>query len=162
LQNISQLLRHINHRNKNQHRRSVWWRHFSTFRKELERLRKEAAFLLESPTTHVERQRKKARSADLARQIDQRIVFWQDIQVPKWERAFSQIVADIRFSSIGLVLLASLAESCRTCGITAKLNHAESKKVMDQFSQKTRTTTSAEDEDLGEAVARETYDSSPG
>ncbi|KAF2768475.1 hypothetical protein EJ03DRAFT_257773, partial [Teratosphaeria nubilosa] len=141
LQHLSDLLHIFHHRNKNQHRRSTWWRHFSIFRRQLTCLGNEMTSLHEVPTTHLEKTKKKFRDQQIRKQLDQRIPFWQDVMVARWQHAFSQIAADGRFSVLGLVLLATLAEACRITGITAAiedLGQAEVEKVLAKFAEESR------------------------
>lgn len=141
LEHLSNLLHLFYHRNKNQHRRSIWWRHFSTFRRQLNALHGDIATLNETPKSHLERTRKK--SADKERQIRlfQRLHFWQHILVPKWQNSYSQIVADGQFAVLGLVLIAVLAQTCQVTGITRafdELGQIEVEKVLHQFGRENR------------------------
>lgn len=85
--------------------------------------------------------------------------------VSKWQHAFSQLVADGRFSVLGLVLLAVLSEVCQIMGITASLEEMgqrEVEKVLEEFGREewgvdaagTRSLEPAR-EDQGEIVKRE-------
>ena len=65
LQHLSDILHLFHHRNKNQHRRSIWWRHFSNFRRQLDALVGEISGLLEVPNTHLERTRKKVKDKEM-------------------------------------------------------------------------------------------------
>ena len=164
LEHLANLLHLFHHRNKNQHRRSVWWRHFSVFRRQLNALVEEARTINKVPTTHLERTRKKVKDKETQDRISLRLSFWQDTLLPKWQTSFSQVVADGRFASLGLVLLAALAEICHITGITAsieELGQAEVEKVLDEFSKEAWEDDSGhvglsqlEDEDVGEVVSR--------
>jgi len=136
LQHLSDLLHLFYHRNKNQHRRSVWWRHFSIFRKQVNALLVDVVSFNEVSTTHVARTKKKAREPQLRLQVEQRLRFWQDILVSRCQHAFSQVTADGRFAVLGLVLSAALAETCQITGITAvleDLGQAEVESVLNAF-----------------------------
>ncbi|KAF2719616.1 hypothetical protein K431DRAFT_211726, partial [Polychaeton citri CBS 116435] len=113
------ILHLIHHRNKNQHRRSHWYRHFDIFRRHVNTLCSQITTLNHRPPTNLERARKRARDKDLQLQIRQRLDAWQDVYVAKWQHAFSQLVADGRFAVVGLALLGALAEVCEVTGITA-------------------------------------------
>ena len=64
LRTISQVLNLLNHRNKNQHRRSQWWKRFSRLRRSVEKLLQE-----------VDDQNEKAAAA--------RVAFMNDLLIPK-------------------------------------------------------------------------------
>lgn len=161
LQHLSNLLHLFHHRSKNQHRHSIWWRHFSIFRQQLKKLITEITALKETPTTHLARTKKKFQDVETKRRIDQRLAFWRDVTVCKWQRSFSQIVADGRFSVLGLVLLAVLAEVCRIVGITAELEElgqAEVEKVLEIFAAEAWSDEDAvaeRHEDVGQVVRRD-------
>ncbi|KAK3117555.1 RNase MRP subunit [Teratosphaeriaceae sp. CCFEE 6253] len=166
LEHQAAILHLFHHRNKNQHRRSVWWRHFSLFRKHLSKLVDHLSSLKEVPTTHLARTRKMAHDNQITIRTDQTLVLWRDVFVPKWQHAFSQIAADGRFAVLGLVLLAALAETCRILHVTAafeSLGQAEVDKVLEQFAEEgwegrddfIRPSTQASREDTGEVVVRE-------
>lgn len=164
LEHIADLLHLFHHRNKNQHRRSIWWRHFSTFRRQLNALVEDIRGLNKIPTTHLERTKKKARDKETQNKISERLTFWQDVLVSKWQNAFSQAVADGRFSVLGLVLTAALAQVCQIVGITTTfedLGQTEVEKVLDEFSREQswddggHANVSADgEEDVGQVVAR--------
>lgn len=123
-------------RNNNQHRRSVWWRHFSTFRRQLDLLTRDVVDLLMVPTTNLARTKKKSKDRETQNNISQRLQFWQDVQVPKWQHAFSQVIADGRFAVLGLVLYATLAQVCIFTGLTAQfedLGQQEIQRVLEAF-----------------------------
>lgn len=138
LQHLSALLHLFHHRNKNQHRRSVWWRHFSVFRRQLNAVTQDIEALIAQPTGHVERVKQKARAAQLEIRIGQRLDRWHENLVSKWQRAFSQIIADGRFAPLGLVLIAALAQACQILKVTARLAElaeAEMEKALGDFEQ---------------------------
>ena len=165
LEHLSDLLHLFYHRNKNQHRRSIWWRHFAIFRRQLNGLIEEVRSLHEVPTSHLGRTRKKAKDKETQTEISERLDFWKDVLVPKWQNAFSQIIADGRFGVLGLVLLATLAQVCQLTGITVAfddMGQAEVEKVLEQFGKEHWEDASdlprepiVEGEDLGEVVLRD-------
>ena len=121
LTHLSSLLHLLHHRNKNQHRRSTWYRHLSLFRRHLSHLIADYITLLATPTTNLERARLRTQTPALQRRISKRLAFWQDVLVGKWQRAFSQVVADGRFSVLGLVMLGCLGGVCRVVGVVEGL-----------------------------------------
>lgn len=170
LQNLSDLLHLFNHRNKNQHRRSIWWRQFSTFRHQVDSLCKDIACLNEVPTTNLARAKKRINDGQINSRTEKRLIFWQEVMLSKWQHAFSQLIADGRFSVLGLVLLAVLSELCQMVGITVQLEELgqrEVEKVLEEFGREewgvdgaaTRSLESAAvREDRGEVIQRDPGD----
>ncbi|KAM0705291.1 hypothetical protein Q7P35_008081 [Cladosporium inversicolor] len=162
LTHLSSLLHLLHHRNHNQHRRSPWYRHFSLFRRHLALLLSDYTTLTSTPTTNLERARLKTQSPALHARISQRLKFWQDVLVARWQRAFSQVVADGRFSVLGLVMLGVLGGVCKVVGLTERLEvegQEEIERVLEEFG---REAWGEGDErgvwgscDEGEPVARE-------
>nr|OQO03413.1 hypothetical protein B0A51_18055 [Rachicladosporium sp. CCFEE 5018] len=124
LTHFSSLLHLFHHRNKNQHRRSIWYRHFSIFHRQLTKLLNLYAMATASPTTHTERAKHKARLPELQTRITQTLDFWQDVLVPKWAHAFAQLIADGQFAVLGMILTGMLAGVCGLLGVNARLEKA--------------------------------------
>jgi hypothetical protein len=138
LTHLSTLLHLLHHRNKNQHRRSTWYRHLSLFRRHLSALLTDYTTLLPAipPTTNLERARLRTLTPAIQLRISQRLAFWQDVLVGRWQRAFSQVVADGRFSVLGLVMLGGLAGICRVVGVgegLEVLGQEEVERVLEEF-----------------------------
>lgn len=98
----------------------------------------EARSLNEVPTTNLARAKKKSQDIVTQDKLLKRLTFWQDVLVPKWQLAFSQLVADGRFAVLGLVLVATLAEICKIAGITAsfeEMGQTEVEKVLEAFAE---------------------------
>jgi ribonuclease MRP protein subunit RMP1 len=163
LEYLSNLLQLFNHRNKNQHRRNIWWRHFSTFRRNLSETIREHEELIRTPTTHLERTRKQTRQPGLEIRLSQRLILWQNVLVPKWHNSFSQLVADGRFAVLGIVLLAILSQACAILGLVAaydELGQDEIEKVISDFGKEywgegNTPKLQAQQEDVGEIVIEE-------
>ena len=164
LEHLSNLLHLFNHRNKNQHRRSIWWRHFSIFRRHLNHIIEDYGALNEVPSTHLERARKRSKNDSLRIRISQRLTLWQDILAPKWHHAFSQLVADGRFAALGVMLLAVLSQTCQILGLVEafdELGQAEVEKAIEDFGKEYWADNdhpggvSSEGEDLGVVIERE-------
>ncbi|KAF2172755.1 hypothetical protein M409DRAFT_16720 [Zasmidium cellare ATCC 36951] len=160
LAHLSSLLHLFHHRNKNQHRRSIWWRHFSLLRKNLSHLSTTIDQLNTLPTTNLARTQKKRSDALLIANHEKRLVFWRDAMVPRWQRAFSQVVADGRFAVLGVVLMAVLAEVCAVVGVTVELEElgqGEVERVLEEFGREEwgeGGVMRGEGEDRGELVTR--------
>ena len=160
LTHLSTLLHLLHHRNKNQHRRSVWYRHFSLFRRHLAHLLSDYTLLSTQPTTNLERTRLKAREPQIRTRIEQRLDFWESVLVPRWSRAFSQVVADGRFAVVGVVLVGIVASVCQITGLSARfedLGQVEVERVLEEFGREAWETEVVEDGDahVGQAVTRE-------
>ncbi|RMX73593.1 hypothetical protein D0869_13444 [Hortaea werneckii] len=168
VERLANLLHLFHHRNKNQHRRSIWWRSFQIFRRQINAYLADVKLLNESPTTHLERTKKKARDPETTLAILRRVDCWQDIMVPRWQRSFSQVVADGRFSMLGLTLIAVLSEVCRIARITLayeETGQAEVEKALEKFTEEGwegHDTDASEQkfgkEDMGEAISRDQMD----
>ena len=173
LQNTSDLLHLLHHRNHSQHRRSLWYRHFNTFRRHLATLLHHLSILAEQPTTHLGKHRKKATDAKVHAQIQAELAFWRDVLVPKWQHAFAQVTADGRFAVLGVVLLAALAQVGRIVGLVGvyeNMGEEEVRRVLERFAKETWGAGDVEsggdegvrieregtdDEDFGEILRRE-------
>ncbi|KAK3053736.1 Ribonuclease MRP protein subunit rmp1 [Extremus antarcticus] len=135
---LATLLKLFNRRNKNQHRRSIWWRHFSGFRRHLIHIWINYHHLNKVPTTHLERTRKATKDVITRTQLNGRIALWQEHLVPRWHHAYSQLVADQQFAVLGVTLLGALAEACQILGITEtfeELGQVEVEKAIEEFGE---------------------------
>jgi ribonuclease MRP protein subunit RMP1 len=126
LANLSKILHLLHHRSKNQHRRSIWYRHFNTMRRHLQHLQDEVSPDL-PPAWPPSRKRKRKEECEV--RADQRMQLWADVLVPKWFAAFSQIVADKRFAALGLVLLAALGRMCKITGVLERIEEGADEDV---------------------------------
>ncbi|KAK3659619.1 Ribonuclease MRP protein subunit rmp1 [Elasticomyces elasticus] len=163
LRHLSDLLHLFYHRNHNQHRRSTWWRAFSIFRKQLRTLLGHLDSLQKVPTTHIERTKKKTRDQQTRLTLEQILVFWRDVLVPKWQHAFSQVAADGRFAVLDV---------CRIAGVTAAfddLGQIEVEKVLERFAAEgwdgrgevMARSVEAGGEDVGEVITRRASGGAP-
>lgn len=141
LRTHAQLLQTFHHRNKNQHRRSPWWRHFDHLRRdtkaflsEVEGARASSVFKDRSNVINYksktkggdekvpiaermqalkfERERVEVRRKKYAAGMQQRRMSWLHFLVITWYRSFSQLTADPQFAAMGLFLIASLSKVC--------------------------------------------------
>ena len=164
LKHLSDLLHLFNHRNKNQHRRSIWFRHFSTFRKQLNTLVQDISEIREVPETHLQRIRKVKKDVARQQRLSQRLVLWQDVMVAKWHHAFSQTITENSFAVLGIFLLAVLSQVSQIVGVTARfeeLGQAEVERAIEDFGKEywaaedQARPRESENEDFGEVIARE-------
>ncbi|KAJ4367011.1 RNase MRP subunit [Neocucurbitaria cava] len=103
LHDIYELLDKLFARNRNQHRRSHWWKSLHAFRKQT------GLLLQEMESKKSEREAK----------LEARLRYWDEGCIHQWYYQFSQLVAVGPFAMLGLVMMASVARICRISGITA-------------------------------------------
>jgi ribonuclease MRP protein subunit RMP1 len=131
------------HRNKNQHRRSRWWKELSLLRRNLRRL------LAES-----EKEKEKEG-------FEKRTRFLREWLLPRCWEAFSGLVGDNQYAALGLMLLGALARLGRVLGLDLKAEKAAGE--LNVGSEASREENMAVlgnegvrvDEDLGVPLARE-------
>ena len=168
---ISQISNLVFRRNKNQHRRSHWWRHFNSFRRQLQAIDAELeTWAISSATSTSHGAGNIPKIADFPDKLQQRVHAWCDIYVVKWYSAFSQVLAEKRFVSIGLVLLALLAKACAALGVSERLmelGEEDDGRTVGDLSEidmtfadeyaigKTTSTGMGEDNDLGVLIERD-------
>ncbi|KAI9689568.1 MAG: hypothetical protein M1822_010220 [Bathelium mastoideum] len=137
LKQLQDLLHLFHHRNKNQHRRSIWWRSFDSFRREIRSLLNEVARWTTATadlrkgtwpsgakgvkTRMALAQKNAARKPQLELRMQQRLSWWAEHLVEKWWIAFTHILALNQFAQLGLFLVAALARCAHLTGLTAAL-----------------------------------------
>jgi hypothetical protein len=129
LRSQSSILHLLHHRSKNQHRRSPWYRHFSTFRKQLllllAELDPEVSPTLASPPS----QQAKVFAENL-RKAEARLGFWAEVMVGKWYAAFGQLVWDTQFAVLGLALLAGLGKVVKVLGVLERMKKGAERELV--------------------------------
>ncbi|KAF2158175.1 hypothetical protein K461DRAFT_290420 [Myriangium duriaei CBS 260.36] len=160
LRHLSSLLHLAHHRNRNQHRRAPFYRYFLLFRRHLSRIIDLYTTLAYVPDTHTARHRKKAEDRAALARVQGEVDFLARTLVPRCEHAFGQLIADLRFGVLGVMLIGALAQSCGILGINAwydDVAEQEVGEVLRQFEREEWGTVKggAEVEDLGEVVKRE-------
>ncbi|CAO2649559.1 Nn.00g069440.m01.CDS01 [Neocucurbitaria sp. VM-36] len=101
LLDIYELLNKIFARNRNQHRRSHWWKALHAFRKQTGLLIREM----------------EGKKSEREGKLEARLRYWDEECIHQCQ--FSQLVAVGPFAMLGLVMMASVARVCRISGITA-------------------------------------------
>lgn len=120
LTHLSTLLHLFHHRNKNQHRRSPWYRPFQLLRRLLHRLLPLYTALLSVPDSHTARHKKRTKTdRDTQASIKGILESAAETLAPRCQRAFTQLVAEQRFAAQGVFLVAALAEFARVVGVVA-------------------------------------------
>ncbi|KAL9530321.1 hypothetical protein SMMN14_05918 [Sphaerulina musiva] len=157
LHHLTTLLHLFHTRNKNQHSHSIWYRHFNIFRRQLSHLTSNLTTLNTIPTTshHAQTHKKKTVDPILIARIRARENYWRDFLARKWQRAFSQLVADQRFGVLGIFLLAVLAHVCGIVGITAEweeMGEVEVRKAIEAFGREMRGDDGGDDDEEEDEV----------
>ncbi|GFF60451.1 hypothetical protein IFM51744_10331 [Aspergillus udagawae] len=129
---LHSLLHLVFHRNKNQHRNTKWWKWLSI----LKRITLKLTLSLEIGAFHTVGLYKE----HLALHV-----------IPHCYLAFSTVIADGQFSTIGTVLVAALARLTKATGIDKEMNSLHRKKML--FRQST-CLKNLQQEDVGEVVSR--------
>lgn len=156
------LLHLLHHRSKNQHKRSLWYRHFDIFRREVKILCKELQIYLgpgfssqivtiEASNASAKRKSATALPPTLPsasiQNVTARLTFWTSSHlVSHCYIAFSTLATTPSFSPLALSLLATLARVCSLTGVIAHLQalaHLEGTKA-----------TVEDEEQLAEALER--------
>ncbi|OBT99088.1 hypothetical protein VE01_02369 [Pseudogymnoascus verrucosus] len=141
---IQHLLHLTAHRNKNQHRIAKWWASFSILRRQLGKL----ITALEDPDAAF-----RAKKIE----IETRVVFLREEVVPRCYLAFSTVVADNQYASLGLMLMGCLARMNKLISFP-KDEDEEMEEVVKV--EKTASSHVLEVEDFGEAISREELEGS--
>ncbi|KAJ5675893.1 hypothetical protein N7462_008790 [Penicillium macrosclerotiorum] len=131
---VHAMLQLIYHRNKNQHRRAKWWRWLS---------------LLRRTTLDLGSQHMAAPAVSSYRQ------HLASYLIPKCYLAFSSVVADNQFSTLGVVLLAALSRASKAMAIKFERG------VRPQPSVTQNLNATSSGEDRGERVIRGDVESLP-
>jgi ribonuclease MRP protein subunit RMP1 len=118
LEDLSNLLYLLYRRNKNQHRRSHWWKHLNIFRRQLRTL--VAKGVARNPSAAV------GPKVKLNPKFGEPLVAtWVRGYVVRWYEAFSQLLAEQYFVQLGVTLLAVLGRVCALVGATERLEQEE-------------------------------------
>jgi hypothetical protein len=127
LKTQSSILHLLHHRSKNQHRRSTWYRHFNTFRKQVRVLIDELDPKI--PDDAFPSRKVETFQPALLR-AEKRIIYWANIMVDKWHDAFQQLIEDRQFAVLGLTLFAILGHVVDTLHILERTKDAGNSDAM--------------------------------
>ncbi|KKK25066.1 hypothetical protein ARAM_003138 [Aspergillus rambellii] len=139
---IHSMLHLIFHRNKNQHGKTKWWKWLSILKRVVWNL---AVSLNSRPSIS---SRTESPAEFYKQYLATRVV-------PRCYLAFSVVVADSQFSTLGTVLIATLARLSRITGVNKELNFREAVETAPENTSTFHIETPKAQEDLGEALARE-------
>ncbi|KAF2714830.1 hypothetical protein K504DRAFT_368388 [Pleomassaria siparia CBS 279.74] len=147
LVDIHELLTRLFVRNRNQHRRSTWFKSLTQFRREL-------GLLIDDMNA--------TKKASIGERTEARLRFWDAQYIHQWYLSFTQLIAVGPFAVIGLVLMASTARVCRITGITdlyEEIGSEDMKTVLASFDAgevaKEFGDLRAGEEDEGEVIERD-------
>ncbi|KAF9892201.1 hypothetical protein FE257_002607 [Aspergillus nanangensis] len=129
---VHSMLQLIFHRNKNQHGKSKWWKWLSILKRTTLKLANSLEYGEPGPSAHVYR-------GYLATQV-----------VPKCYLAFSTVVADGQFSTLGTVLLATLSRLAKVTRIDRELKARQTQRPRAQIPARG----TPKGEDVGEVLSR--------
>jgi ribonuclease MRP protein subunit RMP1 len=151
LNDLSHLTYLLYRRNKNQHRRSHWWRHFNIFRRQLSKL------CLELESVKQPEDSNKDSPLELNAKAEARVDVWVHLYIVKWYASFSQILAEKRFAALGMTVFALFARVCGLTGATAKLSEEGEVEISAKLAHAEAARSipaSQDDDDIGEAIER--------
>ncbi|KAK2861103.1 hypothetical protein FQN49_004538 [Arthroderma sp. PD_2] len=156
IRSIHRTLHLLYHHNKNQHRLTKWWKWLSMLKRWTLNLAFEIG-KIENFEDVLDGNGNKDEHPFAA--VWKIMSYLRDELVPRCYRAFSTVVADIQFSSLGVVLVATLAEVFKAVQINtdelSKLARVfESEKQPEAITSKSDASLTA-NEDFGEVIRRE-------
>ncbi|KAF7897986.1 uncharacterized protein EAF01_008952 [Botrytis porri] len=155
LLSLTQLLHLTHHRNKNQHRLSKWYISFGIFRRQVSRLLSIIPeHVMESSRGKVKgkaRERKEREERELQRLVR----FIQEEVVPGCYLAFSQLVANNQYATLGLMLMGCLARLYKVLGALRVLNAEEIAEQAGVVNETPQLNAAEMEEDMGEKIVRD-------
>ncbi|KAL6231465.1 hypothetical protein BDW75DRAFT_44375 [Aspergillus navahoensis] len=140
---IYSMLHLIFHRNRNQHGKTKWWKWLSILKRAVRNL----AMSLSSS------KQGDFRTAEFYRR------YLADRVLPRCYLAFSIVIADVQFSALGTVLLATLAQLSKSTGIDKEFNLQFPVETSHEPVPASHTGAPTEMEDIGEALSRSVEES---
>lgn len=132
LKGLGEMLQRIFVRNKNQHRRSHWWKALKGFKRELGLVLGELAAL--QATTNTSTSTSNSKPA-LTRRLEARLRVLGEEKMHAWYMTFTQLVAAGQFAPVGLVLMAAAARAAKLLGVTdvyEEIASADMRAVLDR------------------------------
>ncbi|KAI9694247.1 MAG: hypothetical protein M1820_009105 [Bogoriella megaspora] len=178
LEQLESLIYLFHYRNKNQHRCSIWWRSFETFRRELRCLVEEIGRWL-TATADLSKgswpkgakgmkvrmalvQKNAARKPVLEAKVQKRIQWWADGLAEKWWIAFTHVLTLKQFAHLGIFLIATLSRVASITSLTSALEQladAETEVLLTRFANEESSELFGSSspfgvEDVGEVVQR--------
>ncbi|KAL4926533.1 uncharacterized protein BDV17DRAFT_154983 [Aspergillus undulatus] len=136
---VHSIIHLIFHRNRNQHGRTKWWKWLSILKRTVWNLVTSL-----SPSDE----------GDFRASAESSRRFLADRILPRCYVAFSVVVADVQFSTLGTVLIATLAQLSKITGIDKELKSHPPVEASQRLVLSPHMRISKEQEDMGEALPR--------
>ncbi|KAL4998987.1 hypothetical protein BDV10DRAFT_59802 [Aspergillus recurvatus] len=136
---IYSMLHLIFHRNRNQHGRTKWWKWLSILKRAVRNL----TMSLNS-----------SKQGDFRTSAEPYRRYLADRVLPRCYLAFSIVIADVQFSALGTVLLATLAQLSKSTGIDKEFKLLSPVETSHEPVPFSHTGAPTEMEDIGEALSR--------
>ncbi|KAF7889214.1 hypothetical protein EAF00_009514 [Botryotinia globosa] len=155
LLSLAHLLHLTHHRNKNQHRLSKWYISFGILRRQVSRLLSIIPeHVMESSRGKVKGKARERKERE-ERELQSLVKFIQEDVVPGCYLAFSQLVANNQYATLGLMLMGCLARLYKVLGALRVLT-AEEIAEQGRVVKETPQLNEAEiEEDMGEKIVRD-------
>ncbi|KAG9235507.1 hypothetical protein BJ875DRAFT_542060 [Amylocarpus encephaloides] len=157
LTTLHQTLHLLHHRNKNQHRLTKWYKYFSEFRRHSQKLISEAQNYISA--RNLSKKSKFTEAAEV--KLKGRLEFCCSM-VERWYFAFSTVVADNQYASLGLMLIGCLArfqsvtrDLCDEYGFEIEVLGDETMNEAGEVPVLQAEQEGAKEDDLGEIISRE-------
>ncbi|KAF5871106.1 uncharacterized protein Bfra_007619 [Botrytis fragariae] len=158
LLSLTHLLHLTHHRNKNQHRLSKWYISFGILRRQVSRLLSIIPeHVMESSRGKVKGKARERKEKE-ERELQSLVKFIQEDVVPGCYLAFSQLVANNQYATLGLMLMGCLARLYKVLG-ALRVSTAEEIAEQAEVVKETPQLNEAEiGEDMGEKIVRDVPD----
>ncbi|QSZ37862.1 hypothetical protein DSL72_008962 [Monilinia vaccinii-corymbosi] len=152
---LTQLLHLTHHRNKNQHRLSKWYVAFGMLRRQVSRLSSVVPeYVIESQSRGKLKGKARERKEREERELQSLVRFLGEEVVPGCYLAFSQLVADNQYATLGLMLMGCLARLYRILGALRVLTPEEIAEKAGAVKETAKVDEPEIGEDLGEKIVR--------
>ncbi|KAB8291800.1 hypothetical protein EYC80_006592 [Monilinia laxa] len=153
---LTQLLHLTHHRNKNQHRLSKWYISFGTLRRQVARLLSVVPeYVIESQSRGKVKGKARERKEREERELQGLVKFIGEEVVPGCYLAFSQLVADNQYATLGLMLMGCLARLYKVLGNLRVLTAEEIAEKAGTVKETAKVNEPEVGEDLGEKIVRD-------
>ncbi|KAF7926364.1 uncharacterized protein EAE98_006659 [Botrytis deweyae] len=155
LLSLTHLLHLTHHRNKNQHRLSKWYISFGILRRQVSRLLSMIPeHVMESSRGKVKGKARERKERE-ERELQSLVRFIQEDVVPGCYLAFSQLVANNQYATLGLMLMGCLARFYKVLGALRVLTAEEIAEQAGIVKETPQLNEAEIGEDMGEKIVRD-------
>ncbi|KAF7886704.1 uncharacterized protein EAF02_003351 [Botrytis sinoallii] len=155
LLSLTHLLHLTHHRNKNQHRLSKWYISFGILRRQLSRLLSMIPeHVMESSRGKVKGKARERKERE-ERELQSLVRFIQEDVVPVCYLAFSQLVANNQYATLGLMLMGCLARFYKVLGALRVFTAEEIAEQAGVVKETPQLNEAEIGEDMGEKIVRD-------